>query len=201
MLERLHADRLDFPQTILYCRRYEHCSNLYLYFKRQLGMEFTEPPGAPDLPRFRLVDMYMSCTEQVVKEEIVRGFTHKSTLCTLFATVAFGMGIDCPAVREVIHLGPPDDLESYVQETGRAESDGLPSIALLLLKSGSNRHINTSMLVYTQNCTECRRDVLFSNFDMHSHADMGRCLCCDVCAKSCLCGNCNANHQSFVLIG
>ena len=169
MLERLRADRLDFPQTIVYCRRYEHCSNLYLYFKRQLGMDFTEPPGAPDLPRFRVVDMYMSCTEQIVKEEIIKGFTHKGSVRILFATVAFGMGIDCSTVREVIHLGPPSDTESYVQETGRAGRDGLPSLALLLLKPGLNRHSDTSMLKYMKNCTKCRRDLLFGNFDMFSH--------------------------------
>ena len=113
---------------------------MYLFFKRQLGPEFTEPPGSPDLPCFRLVDMYMSCTEEHVKEEITRAFTQESSLRIVIATVAFGMGINCHSVREVIHLGPPTDIESYVQETGRAGRDGLPSLALLLLKPGYKRH-------------------------------------------------------------
>ena len=167
ILDRLSSERSKYPQTIIYCRRYKDCADLYFYFKHRLGPCFTQPVGAPDLPRFRLVDMYMSCTEEEVKEEIVQAFIKEnSTLRIVIATVAFGMGIDCPKVREVVHFGPPDDLESYVQETGRAGRDGLPSLALLLIKPGtSKRHTEKSMIDYTSNSTSCRRDVLFCNFD------------------------------------
>ena len=42
-----------------------------------------------------------------------------TVLRVVIATVAFGMGIDCPDVREVIHWGVPEDAEMYVQENGR----------------------------------------------------------------------------------
>lgn len=67
------------------------------------------------------------------RSEVQRRFM-SGELDVVAATNAFGMGIDRADVRAVIHVSPPDSIEAYYQEVGRAGRDGLDSFGLLLLR-------------------------------------------------------------------
>ena len=130
-----------------------------------LGKCFTDPVDSPDQSKFRLVDMFTSCTDAEVQTQIIIFFTSKKApLRIVCATVAIGMGKDGPDVRQVIHLGVPEDTESYIQETGHAGRDGNLALALLLTTKYSNRRIDKSIKEYQANVSTCRRDLLFQTY-------------------------------------
>ena len=192
LLERIKKERCTLPRVIIYCRRYDDCSCLYSFFKCGLGDRFTEPCDAPNIADFRLVDMFASCTDEATKRKILALFTKPSQLRIIIATVAFGMGIDCPDVHEIIHFGPPDDLEAYIQETGRAGRDGSTAYVTLLKTKGWKRYADDSMTNYIENTNQCRRKKLFSEMEGYKTVHNEHlCLCCDICAITCTCILCS----------
>ena len=154
-----------------------------------VGSEFTHPPNAPNLVKYRLVDMYTICTEASIKENIVTEFLKvDGTLRVIIATIAFGMGLDCPDERQVIHWGASNDIEFYIQETGRCGRDGFNLNAVLFYSKLDARLISPMMIHYCRNDNLCRREILFSDFDGYEKPCC-LCLCCDICQRKCKCKN------------
>ena len=89
------------------------------------------------------------------------------------ATVAFGMGIDKPDVRFVIHHGIPKNLMAYYQETGRAGRDGLPSDCLLLYARSDRGRIFHFINEMTD--PQERRIAMTALDEMVGYAESGEC--------------------------
>ena len=111
----------------------------------------------------------------------------------VIATVVFGMGVDCPRIRQVIHSGILEDEEMYVQESGRAGRDGKPVCAILVKypRDLNLKHVSQQMINYCTNKSQCRRSILYSDFPDCCDFSTKGCMCCDVCASSCECGQCD----------
>ena len=111
-----------------------------------------------------IVDMFTACNTTGVKASILSSFcANHSRLRLVIATVAFGMGIDCPNVQRMIHWSSPSDVEMYIQEMGRAGRDGATAFATLFYsrKDISMTFIDESIVQYCENSDHCRRIVLF----------------------------------------
>ena len=179
-------------RIIIYCRTLAQCRDLYGFFEAELDTEC------------RTFAMFHSETDAAVQADIVTSFSNPNgQIRVLFSTIAFGMGIDVKGLYTVIHLGVPSDVESFLQESGRAGRDGAPSTSILLIYKGmfKDSRVNSQMKEYVCNVTSCRRKAILKHFPAFAE-QLGNHRCCDICAASCECGqdDCASKPTAYVAL-
>lgn len=166
---------------------------VYELFSECLGDKaYHTPTGQePKDDRSRLFAMYHKRTHTPVKETVEKEFCKPGGIVrVLFCSVAFGMGVNIKEAYLVLHIGPPSDLDDYLQETGRVGRDMLhKSHAVLLKYKGctASRNISKEMREFVSNNSLCRRKLLLTHFGSDTPPDTIFHDCCDVCSRECKC--------------
>ncbi|MGP8319518.1 MAG: DNA helicase RecQ [Methanosarcinaceae archaeon] len=167
---------------IIYCQSKKTVDSLSKKLEKAGFGALPYHAGLPDRVRSKNQEMFIKDDAQII-----------------VATVAFGMGIDKPNVRFVVHYDLPKNLESYYQETGRGGRDGLECDCIMFFGHGDRYKIEyfidrmsrkqerdialvqlRDMIDYCESNT-CRRKVMLKYFGEEFKSD--NCGGCDVCLE------------------
>ncbi|KAM4539460.1 putative ATP-dependent DNA helicase RecS [Odontesthes bonariensis] len=186
---RCVADKGTTMQPVLiYCPTMQLVGKVFGYLKAELQSQ-AWVDGDPDRKAENLlIGMFHSKTLQKYKDRVLSSLRGEGNCRVVVATTALGMGLNFPNVSHIVMFGAPGDLETIVQQVGRAGRQGQQAHAILY---DNRRYINVDKEV-TQLLTvknSCVRKYLYTHFEEEpTNVNPGH-LCCTFCHTVCACSS------------
>lgn len=181
ILQKILKTKTDHS-TIIYCFSRKGCEKLSTQLKKSGYKSSAYHAGMASSKRTKIQENFIKDKIQII-----------------VATIAFGMGINKPDVRLVVHYDLPKTIENYYQETGRAGRDGLPSQCILFYSYGDkikqdffinqisdkkekeNAKNKLEKVIEFAELTSCRRKFLLNYFGEKEKVE--QCKNCDNCTE------------------
>ena len=204
LVQELLEKGVNASKTVIYCPTVNSVTKVFELFLHRLRSKLRTPSQNGQNPGL-LVDMYSGAIDEATKPRNLQMFTQQSTLRVLICTVAFGMGIDIPDIRNVILYGLPKGFCEYWQEVGRACRDKSNGKAVLYTypvphQVSVSPELKLAIGTSTETCirlTILQKLWLPEMGNLPSKGEMCNkacsfcqcqyCKCCAICKKKCPC--------------
>ena len=209
--KELKESLIQFPLTIIYLPL-KWCGYAFKLFLEELG-DKSYVPSDERIPKNCLFAQYHSPQTEEMKLEILsqlKGNDSSRKTRVVFATVAIGLGVNIPDVRQIIHIGAPCTLESYYQEIGRAGRDSKQARASLHYNghdiASNRRGMTEEMRMFCRENTGCLRKLILTYLgsnNLTTTKETDRHLCCSNCLNMCECNSCQVVqplHEALAIV-
>ena len=187
LIEALREKKENLDKHLVFCKTINDCARIYRIFIKIFSREC------------ELFNMFHSKTPDSVKEFIRQDMSFSAGIIrVLICTNAAGMGVNFKDLHNVIHYGPPNDLDTFLQQMGRAGRDGRQAheIVIYRLHKGHLKAVDAE-IVQMLRSDKCRRKIINAAYMSTSESTCPVShACCDNCEQSCDCGDslCPMSH-------
>ena len=180
LLDHITQHGIEADRHVIFCKTVTDCAKVYNSLTQCLASNLKKH-----------IQMFHSSTVEEVKNTILEDMSVDGNIRILVCTNSAGMGVNFHQLHNIIHYRPPQDIDSFLQQIGRAGRDGKQAQHLLVYHGSQHRNVDSGMILYVKNSTQCRRACLLEVYEAHSSKDFvptGAChTCCDICEVTCEC--------------